>query len=56
LNIFKEANILFYRGKPEDNRSLKDMLHIIAEELQTFFPDKKFVTPKSRIALPVRVC
>jgi hypothetical protein len=53
LNIFKEANILFYRGKPEDNRSLKDMLHIIAEELQTFFPDKKFVTPK--IELPYTV-
>lgn len=26
------------------------MLHIIAEELQTFFPNKKFVTPK--IELP----
>jgi nucleoside-diphosphate-sugar epimerase len=55
IEHFQRGEHFILSGKPEDNRSLKDMLHIIAEELQTFFPNKKFVTPK--IELPYRcVC
>ncbi|MFN8316294.1 MAG: NAD-dependent epimerase/dehydratase family protein [Chitinophagales bacterium] len=50
IEHFQRGEHFILSGKPEDNRSLKDMLHIIAEELQTFFPNKKFVTPK--IELP----
>jgi dihydroflavonol-4-reductase len=32
-------------GKPVDNRTLKDMAAIITDELQKYFPDKKFKAP-----------
>ncbi len=53
IEHFQRGEHFILSGKPEDNRSLKDMLHIIAEELQTFFPNKKFITPK--IELPYAV-
>ena len=41
----KKGEMYILSGKEEDNRSLKDMATIITEELQKYFPDKKFKAP-----------
>lgn len=42
----RKGEMYILSGKAEDNRTLKDMAAIITEELQRYFPDKKFRAPK----------
>ena len=41
----RKGGMYILSGRPEDNRTLKDMAAIITEELQKYFPDKKFKAP-----------
>ena len=41
----RKGEMYILSGKIDDNRSLKDMAAIITEELQQYFPDRKFKTP-----------
>jgi dihydroflavonol-4-reductase len=41
----RKGEMYILSGKAEDNRTLKDMAAIITEELQKYFPDKKFKAP-----------
>lgn len=41
----RKGEMYILSGRPEDNRTLKDMAAIITEELQKYFSDKKFKAP-----------
>jgi dihydroflavonol-4-reductase len=53
LDHGKKGEMYILSGRAEDNRPLKDMTGIMAEELQRYFPDKKIRAPKLVIPYPI---